>query len=632
MNDETDMTSVIQAADFNKLNGDLGYGRNRLSAARAPDERVFDPASGTGINRHTDTRREDYSSFFRSILDYRHTTKAEFNSTASYGEFSAEFHLNFEKKYTSHQDNTAAVRILRLVFGGAKLDAVSAAALSPKFIEEAARLPMTFNHEQAHKFYRFFDMFGTDVVTSITLGGNLYFQALVQKSKVTELEKIKVELEAEYGLFFTADGSIDDTVERKQYMESRDASVTTEGGDNDIFSGVIFTKPKKYDDKTNQWVASVGKKPVVVGREFKPVHAFIADDKRRIAAQTAMDHYMGRYLSVHSTWGYSSLTVGNMTQRELAAGAVGTPGIKVRVIDRKTLQGREEYFAAPAIGSAVSDINPFWSAFKSGVESMGLEQAIVLLATEFWPRESRYSPPDHVIAFLKNKCGGSEATLHRWRDDSLRCVPCPYAGVSYGLIGYGSGTSYDKGGDVYVIGFGDPERTLRPELEIFADLYTTEDGTAKFTCNDIFKGEAIPFLKFRSQHWNTWQIAVDPHVPERITLEDDSAGDAANALWYAQPAGAKYGMHPFYLINAQTCGVLQWDSGGAAQEKEAVLRPFVPNLDINLWDLRYPFILCLSYQPDWDLRAFGDRRVKVASYRGRDTELRWSPSNVSRVL
>ncbi len=504
--------------------------------------------------------------------------------------------------------------------------------LSPKFNAEVERLPTTFSHEEAHKFYRFFDLFGTDVVTSITLGGNLYFQTLVQKSKVTELEKIKIELEAEYGTFFTADGSIDDTVERKQYMESRDASVTTEGGDNNIFSGVIFTKPKKYDDKTNQWITSVGKKPVVVGREFKPVHAFIADDKRRIAAQTALDHYMGRYLNVHSTWVHSSLVVGNTARRELKSDAAGGPGIKVRVIDRKTLEGREEHFPAPAIGSAAADISQFWNGFKSGVEAMGLERAIVLLATEFWPRESRYSPPDHIIAFLKNKCGGSEATLHRWRDDSLRCVPCPYAGVSYGLIGYGSGTSQDKGGDVYVIGFGDPQRTLRPELEIFADIYTTEDGTAKFTCNDIFKGEAIPFLKFRSHHWNTWQMAADPRVPERVILEDDSAGDAAKALWYAQPAGPKYDMHPSYLINAQTCGVLQWDSGGSALEREAVLRPYAPNLDINLWDLRYPYILCLSYNPNWDLRAFEDRRVKVAEYRSKDTEMRWSPINVSRVI
>jgi hypothetical protein len=511
---------------------------NRLSASRSPDERVFDPTSDAGIKRHTDTGREDHSSFFRSILDYRHTTKAEFNSTASYGEFSAEFHLNFEKKYTSHQDNTAAVRTLRLVFGGAKLDAVSSAALTPKFTEEVARLPAAFSHGDAIKFYRFFDMFGTDVVTGITLGGNLYFQALVQKSKVTELEKIKVELEAEYGLFFTADGSIEDTVERKQYMESREASVTTEGGDNDIFSDAIFTKPKKYSDKTGKWTTSVEKKPVVVGREFKPIYAFIADKDRRIAAQTALEHYLGRYLAVHSTWRHSSLTVGNAAPQEPKAGAAGNPGIRVRVIDRRTLQGRNEYFTAPAIGSAASDITRFWDGFKSGVDGMGLANAIVLLATEFWPRESRYCPPDHIIDFLSRECGGSTATLHRWRDDALACVPCPYAGASYGLIGYGRGTSHDKGGDVYVVGFGDPDKTLRPELEIFADLYTTEDGTAKFTCNDIFRGESIPFLKFRSQHWDKWQIAVDPKEPGRVTLEDDSAGDGAKALWYVQPAGA----------------------------------------------------------------------------------------------
>jgi hypothetical protein len=91
-------------------------------------------------------------------------------------------------------------------------------------------------------------------------------------------------------------------------------------------------------------------------------------------------------------------------------------------------------------------------------------------------------------------------------------------------------------------------------------------------------------------------------------------------------------MHPVYLISARTCGLLQWDSGGADVEREAVLRPFAPNLDINLWDLRAPYIMCLSYNPNWDLRAYGDRRVKVASYRGKDTEMRWSPANVSRVI
>lgn len=618
-------------SDYSTLNGDLGYGKNRLSAARAPDERVFDPASGAGIARHTKPGTDSYSSFFKSILDYRHTQKAEFNSTASYGEFSAEFHLNFEKKYTSHQESTAAVRTLRCVFGGASLSEVSAAVLTPKFTEESAKLPKTFDPAEANKFYRFFDLFGTDVVTSITLGGNLYFQTLVEKSKVTDLEKIKIELEAEYGMFFTADGSIDDTVERKQYMESRIAAVTTEGGENSIFSDILFKKPAKYTDKVKAWTISAKSNPVIVGREVKPIHAFIADAERRIATETALGHYLGRYLSVHSTWRYSSLTVGSVTRAEPAAGADTRPGIRVRVLDRKTLQGREEYFTAPAIGSAASDIEQFWDGFRSSVKGMGLANAIVLLATQFWPRESRYCPPDQVIDFLNRECGGSLVTLNRWRDDSLACVPCPNAGVSYGLIGYGRGTSLDNGGDVYVIGFGDQE-TLRPELEIFADLYTTEDGTAKFTCNDTFAGKSIPFLKFRSHHWDTWLIAVDSKASGRVTLEDDSAGDAAKVLWYAQPAGEKYGMHPFYLINAQTCGVLQWDSNGADQEKEAVLRPFAPNLDINLWDLRNPYVMTLSYNPNWDLRAFGDRRVRVASYRGQDTEMRWSFNNASRVL
>jgi hypothetical protein len=618
--------------DYAKLNGDLGNGKNRLSAARAPDERVFDPASGAGIERNTDQTTDDYASFFRSILDYRHTQKAEFNSTASFGEFSGEFHLNFEKKYTSHQDNTAAVRTVKCVFGGAKLDTVSAAALTDKFSEECGRLPEAFSAEEAHKFYRFFDMFGTDVVTSITLGGNLYFQTLVHKSKVTDLEKIKVELEAEYGMFFTADGSIDNTVERKQYMESRSASVTTEGGENNIFSDVLFKKPEKHMEKMTKWINSVKNKPVTVAREFKPIYAFIADSKRHDAVKAALEHYLGRYLRVHSTWRYAGLTIGGVTRAEPAAGADTRPGIKVRVLDRKTLQGREDYFAAPAIGGAASEIEQFWNDLQSRVEAMGLANAIVLLATQFWPRESRYCPPDRIISFLTEKCGGSPTTLKRWRDDSRACVPCPYAGVSYGLIGYGGGTPRDKGGDAYVIGFGDPEQNLRPELEIFADLHTTDGGAARFTCNDVFEGESISFLKFRSQHWDRWQIAADATDSKRVILEDDSVGDAAKLLWYALPAGEKYGMHPFYLINAQTCGVLQWDSGGAAAEREAVLRPFASNLDINLWDLRYPFILCLSYNPGWDLRAFGDRRVRVASYRGQDTEMRWSSSNVNRVI
>lgn len=620
-------SAILQKTE---LNGDLGYGRNRLSAARAPDELVFTAA--TGIARNTDQGSRDFSAVYTSIQQYRHQRKIKFNSTASYGDFSAEVHASFENKYTSDQESTAAIRGSVHVFGKVWLSAVSVATLSPAFIAASEALPSAYSVADANKFFQFFDKFGTDVVTEVTLGGKLYFETLVKKSKITDVEKIKVELEAEYGMFFTADGSVDQSTTRKEYMESRTATVTTEGGQNGIFSDLLFKKAEKYAAKVKTWVDSIKDKPVPIERAFKPVYAFLPEGPRRDAVEEALHAYLGRYLTVHSTWRYSSLTLGGTTQSGVAAGGDTRPGIKVRVFDRKSLTGREEYFTAPAIGRPAAEIEQFWNDFEARVKAMGLSNAIVLLATQYWPRESRYAPPDRIVDFLAKKCGGRDATLRRWRSDSLACVPCPYAGISYGMIGYGEATSQEVGGDAYVIGFGDSELTLNPELEIIADLSSRGDGTVKFTCNDIFNGAAIKFKKIRSDHWDKWYIAADADDTTRVKMADESEGDAAKLLWYAQPAGEKYGMHPVYLVNAKTCAVLQWDSGGGAVEKEAVLRPYAPNLDINLWDLRLPYIMTLSYNPNWDLRCFENRRVKVATFDGRDTELKWSISDVSKVL
>jgi len=628
------MNDII-AINAGEQNGDLGSGRNRLSAARVPTSKVFEP--GSAIARNTENRSHAYDSFFKSITDYRSEQKAKFNATASYGEFSGEFHSSFERNFTSHQERIAALRTFHCEVGKAWLDDASKATLTESFTAGCASLPQAFSPADAYKFYEFFDQFGTDTVISITLGGAFYFQSLVEKSKISELEKIKVSIQAEYGAFFTADGSFSQTTEEKKYRESRIAEVTTEGGAYNKFANINFNTETKYNQKFDDWVNSVKDNPVIVSRALWPIYVFVPDKSRQKAAQDALEKYLDRTLTVSANWQFSSLTTGStLRPQTLVAQASTNPGIRVKILSRKTLVGEERYFQAPDIGAGQAQIEQYWANFKATLQGAGLKDSIVMLATQRWPRESRYCPSEEVFSFLRHECGASEATLRRWREDSSHCLPCPYAGITYGLIGYGGGALPDQGGDAYAIGFGNPDEStqdlrLGPEVEISADLAGTGHESSRFNCNDIFAELASALAAVRSDHWNTWLMGVDPQDSTRMMMLDQGSAPSPSSLWYLHPHGAKYGMNPFYYINARTCGFMQWNTEGADVQAEAVLRPYRPNLDINLWDKRLPYIMCLSYNPNWDLRAREDRRVTVAEYR-KDTEMKWSQEAVNIVL
>jgi hypothetical protein len=221
------MDESLIAGSLRQRNGDLGYGRNRLDTAQ-PKERVFLPI--TGIKRSDDEASKNEYAFYSSITDYRREQKINFDATASYGNFSGEFHLEFLNKFSSRQECVATLHTYKCEFSQAWLSAVSEATLTPEFVARSKELPIDFTDENAHEFYSFFHTFGTETVVSINLDGSFYFQSYVEKSKFSNLEKIKIAVEAEYAAAFTAEGEFDRTIEHNEYKNSRTVHVHVEGG------------------------------------------------------------------------------------------------------------------------------------------------------------------------------------------------------------------------------------------------------------------------------------------------------------------------------------------------------------------------------------------------------------------
>jgi hypothetical protein len=618
--------------DSTTSHGNFGRGINRLNPLMSPPEMVFDASkSPTAVNTTPDfdLRYEDY----KSIEDYKQKRKAQLDAKGSSGAFSSELHAKFESEYHSHRERIGATRSLWNQYKETTLVSVEGAVLSTNFVTRSENLPKTFTAKNAASFYRFFDLFGTDVATSEIECSTLQFRTMIDKFKFADSYNFKASVQAEYGTFFDAEAKGQQSEESKHFMQNRIASITTEGGDGSRFAGISFDKPGNYYKQAEAWLKSAKENPAKIGGTFQKTFAFIRDAEQRQAAEKAHEYYLKREVEVTSNWQFASLTVGDAAPR--AGSAAATPAIKVRLLDRKTSQGADQTFAMPSADPSREQIDAYWQGLHDKLEKdPALPAAIVLLATERWPRDSRFCPPDYIRAFLRSSCGARQITLDRWREDSSKADICPVAGVTYGLIGHGTGRYPDTGSDcdAYAIGFGEPGKSLLPTIRISAYLSSTEDGSSVLNLEDASSSKAT-LTTITSGHWNSHRIVADKTDEGRVILESTSEPLRSAALWYMHSAPDKYGVRSLaYLFNASSGKCLEWDSGGAAKFAEAVLSRYVPNRDINLWEKSFPRLRNLSYNVNWSLRAYPNMRVAVSPYNGLDTEFDWTPKDIDRVL
>ena len=142
-------------------------------------------------------------------------------------------------------------------------------------------------------FFRFFEKYGTAFVSSVRMGGRLFYNAWIDKSHGMTSEQVTASLKAEYGAVFNANASVDWKSVDQRWINNRQSSIQAWGGDAAALKGLA--DPRKDDSYYSQyaaWVDSVSTNPAPVSfgltdiailfwgpaptRSSRPVPTFVA--------------------------------------------------------------------------------------------------------------------------------------------------------------------------------------------------------------------------------------------------------------------------------------------------------------------------------------------------------------------
>jgi MAC/Perforin domain len=156
-------------------------------------------------------------------------------------------------------------------------------------------------------FFRFFEKYGTAFVSSVRMGGRLFYNAWIDKSHGMTSEQVTASLKAEYGAVFNANASVDWKSVDQRWINNRQSSIQAWGGDAAALKGLA--DPRKDDSYYSQyaaWVDSVSTNPAPVSFGLTDI-AILFSGARADAIKQASADFRGRSLRLQSLWGNAAI-------------------------------------------------------------------------------------------------------------------------------------------------------------------------------------------------------------------------------------------------------------------------------------------------------------------------------------
>lgn len=610
MNDRTNV-ALLQGQPLDPVGGItlLGSGLGQRSWAASPSEEnhVLNPMiapvekviDGTtykmGSNvLFTESRAyAESTSTFESAEEYDHKSTVQANAKGSYGLFSGGFSTTFSKDTSSLTSHYAAVHNWSEQLWSLRVE-INEENLDEKFKKALIKLPtLTDNLSNVQEFVDFFKTYGTDVVTKVTLGGNLTYSIMVEKDSTTSKTDVAATVSAGYGTF-VANASTSITDEQKKMAKSLSARIKASGG-----------IPKfNFDpnDATNvnaafqSWRKSLSKAPRVMDVELKPIHDCVPQagyEAQHNAIQLAREWYMGGSAIIRADWKSSSVSLPDDKPGDpsLQPGTGSAPALHIVVVGKNRKRRVNEFIDAPARDADAAAFAAFWQRAAEKLAAVTDRHEMVLLATERWPRDSRYYPSTKMLEQLIVH-GASQRTLDRWDKLVRNMRPCGVAGMTYVLAGRGMESAQT---DFVVAGFGTPnEPNIRPTIEV----------SVRFVADS--KTKSVVLIKSWSEETNTRLQTIRNVDGDKLALAASTTKDKQyvemvkaghrttdgdlylGQYWYF----LRLPRHPniqnsHILINYETGACLQ---GFDKDETECMLFPYGDDghfqQDDVLWDVR----------------------------------------------
>jgi hypothetical protein len=124
-------------------------------------------------------------------------------------------------------------------------------------------------------YFKFFQKYGTHIITSVSMGGYLNYYASASKSYAKTDQQFEAQINAEYGALFKASGSGSWNNVSEQWMEDRQAAIIGYGGDpsSPLVSDILanWTTNTDYSKDFAAWVSSIPSNPSPIGFSLYPV-------------------------------------------------------------------------------------------------------------------------------------------------------------------------------------------------------------------------------------------------------------------------------------------------------------------------------------------------------------------------
>ncbi|KWO19414.1 MAC/perforin domain-containing protein [Burkholderia stagnalis] len=594
---------------------------NHVLDAKADEQTKTIDGIGYTIGARVEFTRDTTSTTeihtFESSAEYHHKSSLKANAKGSYGMFSGGFDTTFSRQVSVLNEHYAAVysqseRLWTLqvknIESNLHRDFVSRVEALPKLAEDFGNID---------KFVQFFKDFGTDVVTAVTVGGHLTYSILVDKSSVTKKDDLSASVSLGYGAF-VANAPTSISEEAKHQAKSQHAILKTSGGDVGI--RFDYTQPSNCHAEFQNWRKNLSKAPRVVDVVLRPINEFVPQrcEEQAKALLRAREWYLENEATILADWEESYISVRNTSTQaagpRLRASQGGTPALHVVIVGKDRKVRVDEKLDAPRRDAGSDAFDAFWQRAASLLAGVTDRHEMVLLATERWPRDSRYYPSSKMHAQLLAH-GASMQTLERWRKLVQDMQPCGIAGMTYVLAGRGL---LPEVTDFVVAGFGTPhQNNIRPTVRVSARFIAESAEKTHMLITNHREETNTKLHTIANVDGDKLALASGTQDKTRIEMvkagRQTTDGDTyLGQYWYLLRWSRPYPeiTNSHILINFETGACLQ---GMAADHSDCRLFPFGDDdrqqQDDVIWDVRSNpathFLLVHHFNQNLDLTQVG---------------------------
>ncbi|HVW49852.1 MAG TPA: MAC/perforin domain-containing protein [Trinickia sp.] len=559
---------------------------------------------------------------FESVAEYDKKSSVSANAKGKYGAFSGGFDSTFSHQISTLDQHYAGMRHdtqqlwtlgIKNLESNLHSEFVKAVKALPEFKEDLSTID---------DFIDFFNRFGTDVVTEVTAGGSITYSVLIKKSASTKKTDLDVAISVGYGAF-VANASTQISEEQKKQTQEQKVRITTMGGPANEAVKFDFNNPTNCHAAVENWRANLSQAPLVVDMQLAPIDEFVPREykKQQEAVRKAREWCLSYQAEIDAGWQDSTISIKRAPKSDAAkqsdplraqapASAGGSPALNIAIVGLKRELRGEEKLQAPGKDADAGAFAAFWQRVAeklAGVSSKGHE--MVLLASERWPRDSRYYPPVGVRKLLREH-GASQATLDRWHDLVRHMQPCNIAGLTYVLAGR---SLNGRPSDFVVAGFGTTADTISPTVNVTLRVIAGDASTTGALVTALTEKTNTKLHIIRNLDGEKAALAAGTQLKTTIEMvKADDSGTYLGQYWY-------FLRYPRYKETPNSHFIINYETGACLQSKvvektACELQAFgddnPPRQDDILWDVRgepaQTNFLALHYWPQaWNLTQSG---------------------------